>query len=215
MNKRDYVVVVSYGNASDLRDMLPVLDSLSEHLQCTIVGYDYPGYGSSHPLQSENPLDLKPSEQGCYEAIDAVHAYVSNELGFADEKQIWLGTSLGTGPTVDLVSRLCKRQRHVGGMILVNSFWSISRIVSTLTPLFYDMFVNGRKIGAVNVSTLLLHAENDRLIPPEHSLWLADVCKMARLLIIPNCDHNNTWDNPIFWMELKKFVDTEIKRQIH
>ena len=61
-----------------------------------MIAYDYPGYGLS---------EGKPSEEGCYDAVEAVYDYVVNQLGRNPVEVIMWGRSLGTGPSLFLASR--------------------------------------------------------------------------------------------------------------
>ena len=62
----DFTIIYSHGNAEDVGLSLFLLDLMSQELDCSVIGYEYPGYSIS---------DGEPSEENCYEAIDA--AYVS------------------------------------------------------------------------------------------------------------------------------------------
>ena len=205
-----YTLMFSHGNACDLQQADGFLLHLRQVFRCSVVGYDYIGYGHSYQIGSvagsrtEPPA---PSEDGCYEAIDAVYHYVSETLRIPVDRQIWLGESIGSGPTVDLVSRLAQLEKRVGAMILVSPFWSTTRIVSSVLPWIVDMFSNGAKIGNVEAPVLIVHGERDELILPEHSRWLATECVDAQLALIAGATHNTVFLTPQTFETVGDFID--------
>ena len=82
-------ILYSHGNGEDLGMIENAISPLVEE-GYTCVSYDYPGYGHSSG---------KPSEQGCYEAIDAVFTkLIQDDEIFKNQIVLW-GRSLGTGPS--------------------------------------------------------------------------------------------------------------------
>ena len=74
----------------------------------TCVSYDYPGYGHSSG---------KPSELGCYEAIDAVFTkLIQDKEIFKNQIVLW-GRSLGTGPSCYLAAREKTRRFAFGNSL--------------------------------------------------------------------------------------------------
>jgi alpha-beta hydrolase superfamily lysophospholipase len=85
----------SHGNAQNLESLRPALDSLN--LQgFGVIACDYPGYGESGG---------KPSEKGCYRAIEATYHYLNKTLSTKPSDIILIGQSVGSGPTCWLASR--------------------------------------------------------------------------------------------------------------
>ena len=93
------VVLYSHGNGEDIGNLMPLLDEVSEK-GIQIIAYDYPGYGLSQG---------KPSEAGCYEAIDAAYRYLTQDLGVEPHRIVAWGRSLGTGPSCYLASTSSRR----------------------------------------------------------------------------------------------------------
>ncbi len=61
------------------------------------MGYDYTGYGHA---------DGVPSEVDCYADIAAVFGWLMQEKNLLPRDVILYGRSLGSGPTLDLASRV-------------------------------------------------------------------------------------------------------------
>ncbi|XP_074565613.1 uncharacterized protein LOC141822072 isoform X3 [Curcuma longa] len=92
-------LLYSHGNAADIGQMFDLFVELSVHLRVSLIGYDYSGYGQSTG---------KPSEYNTYADIDAVYNCLKEQYGVADEDLILYGQSVGSGPTLELASRLQK-----------------------------------------------------------------------------------------------------------
>lgn len=70
---------------------------------------------SSSSTKTKSP---SPSESLAYDCIDAVFAYLRDDLKFDSSSLVLYGRSLGSGPTIHLASRLGKSGIKIGGIIL-------------------------------------------------------------------------------------------------
>ena len=96
----NYVILYSHGNAEDLGQLLDLFVQFRESLGVCIASYDYIGYGPSK-LEGADP-----QEELCFSVANAAFDHLVNECGFAPERVILYGRSLGTGPTTWLAARL-------------------------------------------------------------------------------------------------------------
>jgi pimeloyl-ACP methyl ester carboxylesterase len=80
-------------------------------------------------------------------------------------------------------------------MILVNPFWSVTQVVSSVLPWIVDMFRNGSKIGAIDIPTMIISSEADEVIPAVHREWLHDKCKNSHIVKLPGARHNDACGN--------------------
>eukprot|EP00818_Percolomonas_sp_WS_P009861 CAMPEP_0117438884 /NCGR_PEP_ID=MMETSP0759-20121206/2284_1 /TAXON_ID=63605 /ORGANISM="Percolomonas cosmopolitus, Strain WS" /LENGTH=341 /DNA_ID=CAMNT_0005230591 /DNA_START=179 /DNA_END=1204 /DNA_ORIENTATION=+ len=177
------VVLHSHGNATDLGQMLPFLKMLRDTLNVDVCSYDYVGYGPN--------LHVKSTEQRVYDSAAAMLRYLQEEHRFETRDIILFGTSLGSGPSVDLASKYQFR-----GLILQSPFTSIIRTkISRLNLRFMDMFVNIEKINNVRCPVLMIHGEKDDLVPADHSkqLWslLHRDYQVLEPVFVPLAGHNN------------------------
>ena len=165
-----FCIIYSHGNAEDLSLVLPFVKQVCKSTGCTVIAYDYIGYSISEPR------DRGPSERGCYEAIDAALAFAASEGGgrFPPEQVVLYGRSLGSGPTIDLSSRLGDR---LAGTILMSPLSSAvrtqlgefsSRLLSQM-----DIFKSIHKVGRIKCPTLIMHGEADGVVPCSNgrALW--------------------------------------------
>ena len=77
---------------------------MAKKCECTVVGYDYSGYGRSTG---------KPSERNIYADIEAVVKALVTKFRIPSPSMILYGESIGSAPALDLASRL-----WVAGVIL-------------------------------------------------------------------------------------------------
>jgi pimeloyl-ACP methyl ester carboxylesterase len=178
----DRTILYSHGNAEDLGLILPLLDRMAEACVADIFAYEYPGYGVS---------DGEPSEEGCYAAIEAAYIYLTDEMGVDPSRIICMGRSIGSGPTVDIVSR----RREIRGMVLMSPIESGMAIFGHMSAqLGYniDIFRNYEKITEVACPVLVMHGRDDQIVPIENGKAIYKGCKNAvNPLWIPNVGHNN------------------------
>ncbi|RDX57722.1 Protein ABHD17C, partial [Mucuna pruriens] len=127
-------LLYSHGNAADLGQMYELFSELSLHLRVNLMGYDYSGYGQSSG---------KPSEQNTYADIEAVYKCLQEKYGAKEEDIVLYGQSVGSGPTIDLASRL----PNLRAVILHSPILSGLRV----------MYPNIDKIPLVNCPVLVIH----------------------------------------------------------
>jgi fermentation-respiration switch protein FrsA (DUF1100 family) len=115
---------------------------------------DYRGYGKS---------EGRPSETGIYADAEAGYQHLI-ERGFAPERIVVYGESLGTAAAIDLAAR-----QPCAGLVLEAPFTSgrdvAARLLPVLGPLVMWRFDSKSKIGRVRAPILILHGNRDGVIP--------------------------------------------------
>ncbi|MBS7287747.1 MAG: alpha/beta hydrolase [Candidatus Freyarchaeota archaeon] len=130
-----------------------------------------------------------------------------------------MGRSLGSIPAVELAYHY---QGEVDGLIVE------SGVANTFT-LFLDLFgvrvsgelrekleavSNKAKIREVRVPTLIIHAENDTLIPLDEAveLYKSSGADDKELFIIPGADHNDLWfvAGEKYYEKIRDFVERHL-----
>jgi fermentation-respiration switch protein FrsA (DUF1100 family) len=179
-DKPKRTVIFSHGNGEDLGNLESFLSYFGSD-STEMIAYDYPGYGLS---------EGKPSEEGCYEAVEAVFAYVVNQLGRDPAEIIMWGRSLGTGPSLYLASR-----RKVGGLILETPFLSAFRSATGITMLPWDRFRNVDHTGAVNCSSLVIHGTLDEVVPFRQGREIfRQLPEPKKFFEVVRGKHNDLWE---------------------
>ncbi|RRT78355.1 hypothetical protein BHE74_00031904 [Ensete ventricosum] len=138
-------LLYSHGNAADIGQMFDLFVELSVHLRVNLIGYDYSGYGQSTG---------KPTEYNTYADIEAVYNSLKEQYGVADEDLILYGQSVGSGPTLDLASRLQKLR----AVVLHSPILSGLRVLYPAKRTYwFDIYKNIDKIGLVHCPILVIH----------------------------------------------------------
>jgi pimeloyl-ACP methyl ester carboxylesterase len=168
----------SHGNAQNLKSLKPMLESF--HLRgFGVLSYDYPGYGESSG---------SPSEEGCYQAISLSYQHLTENLGVAPDKVVLVGQSVGSGPTTWLAAR----EKHAA-VVLISPFLSAFRSVTRI-PLFPgDRFPNDKHLRNVKTPLLVIHGEDDKVIPFSNGRTLFDKSpsKQKTFLPVQGAGHND------------------------
>lgn len=107
--KSKVTLLFSHGNAEDLGTIYEWFVIVAIELNVNILAYDYEGYG-----RSSGP----PTEQLCYEDIDAAYDHLTTTLQQKPQNIVVYGRSLGSGPSLYLADRLNAEGIRLGGVIL-------------------------------------------------------------------------------------------------
>ncbi|MBZ4396027.1 alpha/beta hydrolase [Myxococcus sp. AS-1-15] len=174
-------VVHFHGNGEQLLDQL----DLGLFLQANGLGFlavEYPGYGASPGA---------PSEQGIYAAAEAALALLRTQ-GVPPERTVLSGRSLGTGVAVEMA-----RRGHGARIMLVAPYTSIPDMAATMLPflptslLVRDRFDTLSKARGLDLPVLIIHGEQDTLIPVEMGRQLGTRFPRATVVTVPDAGHND------------------------
>ncbi|XP_027358197.1 alpha/beta hydrolase domain-containing protein 17C-like isoform X1 [Abrus precatorius] len=190
-------MLYSHGNAADLGQMFELFVELSNRLRLNVMGYDYSGYGQSTG---------KPTECNTYADIDAAYKCLKEQYGVKDEQLILYGQSVGSGPTLDLASRI----PELRGVVLHSPILSGLRVLYPVKRTYwFDIYKNIDKIGMVKCPVLVIHGTADEVVDVSHGKQLWELCKVKyEPLWVSGGGHCNLELYPEFIKHLKKFVQT-------
>ncbi|KAG0538993.1 hypothetical protein BDA96_03G284300 [Sorghum bicolor] len=194
-------MLYSHGNAADLGQMYGLFVELSRRLRVNLFGYDYSGYGRSTG---------KPTECNTYADIEAAYNCLKEKYGVADEDIILYGQSVGSGPTIDLASRL----PDLRAVVLHSPILSGLRVLYPVKRTFwFDIYKNIDKIGLVNCPVLVIHGTSDDVVDCSHGKQLWEHCKVKYSpLWLSGGGHCNLELYPDYIKHLKKFVSSVSKK---
>lgn len=119
----------------------------------------------------------------------------------APEDILVFGRSLGTGSAVELASN----QKECGALFLMSPYTSIRNVAAGLPVIgslnritpdfnFLDMFNNIQKIPQVQCPIMIIHGEQDEVIPVAHGWELYQAAVSAKKLITPKYMTHNNFD---------------------
>ena len=189
-----------HGNAGNIGLRLPNAAQMYHNLGCNIFMVEYRGYGDSD--------DVKPNEKGL--KLDAESAYQfllsSSEVTIDTDKIFVFGRSLG-GAVAFHLARYAEThlQKPLRGIIVENTFRSISKMVDTLMPLIAPlkflvlrMDWNSEWIAPmIQTPILYLAGDKDELVPHSHmkELYNKSLLKSVypKIHIIKGGTHNDSW----------------------
>ncbi|KAF9623578.1 hypothetical protein IFM89_003368 [Coptis chinensis] len=192
-------VLYSHGNAADLGQMCELFMELSIHLGVNLMGYDYSGYGQSSG---------KPSEQNTYADIEAAYRCLEEKYGTKEDDVILYGQSVGSGPTLDLASRL----NRLRAVILHSGILSGLRV---MYPVKFNI-LNIDKIPLVNCPVLIIHGTSDEVVDCSHGKQLWELCKEKyEPLWLKGGNHCNLELYPEYIKHLKKFLSAIEKAPVN
>ncbi|VVB04456.1 unnamed protein product [Arabis nemorensis] len=188
-------LLYSHGNAADLGQMFDLFSELSLHLRVNLIGYDYSGYGRSTG---------KPSEQNTYYDIEAVYRCLEEKYGVKEQDVILYGQSVGSGPTLELASRL----PNLRAVVLHSAIASGLRVMYPVKRTYwFDIYKNIEKISSVQCPVLVIHGTSDDVVNWSHGKQLFDLCKEKyEPLWIKGGNHCDLELYPQYIKHLRKFV---------
>jgi pimeloyl-ACP methyl ester carboxylesterase len=161
---------------------------------------DYRGYGASGGKPSFAALiaDAHP-------VLERFHA-VLDQQGFAPSRFV-MGRSLGGYPATELAARAPERLR---GLVLESSAANLGRLVQRAllgAPAGEaERLVEAHhaKIAAIRLPTLMIHGDEDELIPVEHAVEFFDALEAEpkELAVIPGAGHND-----LLWVGARRYFE--------
>jgi fermentation-respiration switch protein FrsA (DUF1100 family) len=192
---RGVTVITFHGNAGTMADRLEHTRLLHD-LGVSVLTCEYRGYGDSGG---------SPSEEGL--AMDARAGLAEARRRAGSGKVVVHGRSLGGAVAIRLAAEL-----DVDGLIVESAFTSLADMAArTAIPLArrlvaYDFDSLGR-IGRVTAPVLIVHGEQDELVPLSMGEQLRDAAG-ADWLAIPGGSHNDTWivGGATYWQKLASFL---------
>ena len=155
-------IVFFHGNGDSLQGSLRATQAIAA-AGFGVLLPEYRGYGGNQG---------SPSESGLYADARAAVAFLRRQ-GISPGNIVAVGNSLGSGPATEVATG-----ERLGGLIIVSGFTSLSAVAADATglpiaALIRDRFDNATKLARSTVPTLILHADDDRVIPLAHGQRLA------------------------------------------
>lgn len=185
------VIVFFHGNAEELVDTSSFARALLDR-GFGVLFVEYPGYGLA--------ASGTPREATIYAAAQRALEELAKPDGFAGPSKrsiVLVGHSLGTGVAVEMAKR-----GFGDRMVLVSPYTSMIAMVKRFVPILpVGLFVTDRfdtlaKAPDVKIPTLVVHGDEDPLIPLEMGRTVAAAIDGAELAVIAGGRHNLFSANP-------------------
>jgi pimeloyl-ACP methyl ester carboxylesterase len=175
-------VLLCHGNAGNVGDRV-LHAALLTAVGFDVLLFDYRGYGHSSGT---------PGEQGTYRDARAALACLLRQPDVDPARVLYLGESLGGAVAIELALG-----HPPAGLVLLSAFTSVREMARVHYPLIPaalvpDAYPSLRLIGGLRAPLLVLHGEDDAIVPVEHgrALWHA-APDPKRLRIVPGVGHND------------------------
>ncbi len=148
-----------HGNAGNISHRIDLIDMFHK-LGLNVFIFDYRGYGRSQG---------KPSEEGLYNDALAAYQFLIDKRNLDERSLVAYGKSLGANVAVELCSRV-----RTAALISESAFTSALDMGKKLFPFLpikwlisvkYDAL---SKIKCITVPKLIIHSEDDEIIPFQH-----------------------------------------------
>ncbi|NEW44118.1 alpha/beta hydrolase [Nocardia cyriacigeorgica] len=175
-------VLFAHGNGGNIGDRVPIFALLAE-TGFDVLAFDYRGYGRSSG---------RPSERGTELDARAARAILLEQPGVDPERVLYLGKSLGGAVMLELALA-----HPPAGLILMSTFTGMREAARSVypflpAPLIPDAYPSLRRIPELRVPVLLMHGDQDELLPLEHARRLyAAAPDPKKLVVYPGAGHND------------------------
>ena len=175
-------VLLCHGNAGNVGDRILHATVLTA-VGFDVLLFDYRGYGQSSG---------RPGEQETYRDARGALTCLLRQPDVDASRVLYLGESLGGAVAIELALA-----HPPAGLVLLSAFTSVrdmARVHYPLIPtaLVPDAYPSLRLIGLLRAPLLVLHGEDDAIVPVEHGRALFDAATdPKRLRIVPGVGHND------------------------
>jgi fermentation-respiration switch protein FrsA (DUF1100 family) len=175
-------VLLCHGNAGNIGDRVLHAELLSA-AGFDVLLFDYRGYGTSSG---------RPNEQGTSRDARAALAWLQRRPDVDAGRVFYLGESLGGAVALELALA-----HPPAGLVLLSAFTGVRdmarRHYRAIPPAVVpDAYPSLRLIGGLRAPLLVLHGEDDMIVPVEHGRALFEAAQEPkRLLVVPGAGHND------------------------
>ena len=202
-------LIFFHANAGNMGFRLDNIRQMYGDFKLNVFILSYRGYGNSTGT---------PTEQGILMDAETTWQHATRRPDIDTQRIIVFGRSLGGSVAIALTSKHCKPHDggdaaagvgsgggpYVSGLIVENTFTSISSLVNTLFPLLSPLkplilrldWPAIQRIALVTCPILLLSGQLDEVVPAQHMQDLYNAAVRSRnkeILKVKTGLHNNTW----------------------
>jgi hypothetical protein len=176
-------VLVAPGNAGNRSLRAPLAAALARRGLAVLL-FDYRGFGRNRG---------RPTQAGLARDVRAARRFLLEEAGFARERIVYYGESLGSAVVTELATT-----DPPAALVLRSPFTdlaSVGRVHYPFLPvrlLLRDRYPLAEQIAGVAVLTTVVYGEDDGIVPPAQSRAVAAAAAgPVRLVEVAGADHND------------------------
>jgi len=175
-----------HGNGGNISHRLDNITLRHDLLGANLFIFDYREYGRS---------EGRASEEGTYQDAEAAIRYLHGRGDVDPTKIVFLGESLGSAVAVEMATRY-----DCAALILESPFLSIPEMAKVTFPflpigsLLQTKYDTLSKIGRVKAPLLIVHGENDEIVPFQHGQRLFETAREPKeFYSIKQARHNDLY----------------------
>lgn len=224
-------IIFFHGNAGNIGLRLPNALQMIQYLTANVLMVEYRGYGNSD--------SIAPNERGLKLDAEAALKFAREHADIDSSKLFLFGRSLGGSVAFHLAEHAAQTGVSLAGVMVENTFLSISSMVDQLMPFLTPIKPLVLKIGwdserivpkLDRTPLLFLAGAKDELVPHSHmrDLHAAAVRaasgggalppnnkNLVRMHIIPDGTHNESWiqGGPAYWDAMRSFMAAALEQQ--
>lgn len=185
------LLLFTHGNG-ELIDHWPSAFDEPRSWGLAVLLLEYPGYGRS---------EGRPSDRSIKETMLAADRWARQQPGIDARRLIPYGRSLGGSAAAMLAA-----ERNTAALVLESAFTSARAFARQFFApglLVRDPLDTLSAVGRFEGPVLVMHGEDDEIVPVAHGRTLAAASPRAQLQLMP-CGHN---DCPRPWTAVRRFLD--------
>lgn len=208
-------IVFFHGNAGNIGLRIPNGMQMVQYLRANVLMVEYRGYGNSDSVE--------PNEAGLKLDAQAALNYVRTLKGIDPHKIFLFGRSLGGSVAFHVAEYAEKNGIPLAGVIVENTYTSISEMVDHLMPYLTPVkflvlrisWDSAKIVPTLSMPILFLAGARDELVPHDHMQRLYDSArrsKLKRMHIIPDGTHNESWlqGGKDYWNAFANFMSAAL-----
>lgn len=180
----EFSVLYFHGGSGNISHRLSTIEFLHK-MGLKVFIFDYRGYGKS---------DGKISEEGLYLDGQAAYDLMINQ-NINPSKIIFYGESLGAAVAIDLAQK-----EKCAGIITLGAFTNAKEMLKTSfrfipSIIFKSNYDNINKINKIISPILIVHGDNDKIVPYEHAGKLFEKANDPKYFFkVKNAGNNDIFD---------------------
>ncbi|MDF3130160.1 alpha/beta hydrolase [Kiritimatiellaeota bacterium B1221] len=194
---KEKAIIYFGGNAEEVVNNAYIFQKI--FADYSVYLFTYRGYSGSSG---------KPTEAGIFSDALALYDLIKSRHTAISV----MGRSLGSGVAAYMAS-----EREIDKVVLITPFDSILAVAQNrikiypLSFMLLDHYNSLSRVKNIKAPTLVLMAENDRVIPRKNSLRFVQAFpeEQIRTLTMKGAGHNTISDDPGYYLQLKKFFSPE------
>ena len=191
-------IVYFHGNAGKLENRIHKLNHFKD-MDINFLIISWRGFSKNSG---------KPTEQGLYKDGKSAIDWLKN-MGLDDKDIILYGESLGTGIAIEIA-----QNKNFAGLILETPFTSMIDAAKNVYPyipvglLLKDRYENDKKIKNINIPLLVMHGEEDQIIPYKMGKKIYEIANKPKYSYFTKYDNHMMKYDKNLLIALKEFIDS-------